>query len=862
MRRQYSRVANWLRSRAGAACLLGLIFIAMAGHAAPLPSTGQAALDSFAKTVGTHFTVLSNKVTEGCPSASEPQGCYSARLDLTMPDTMPTGEWSLYLGYVEHVLPLSSDSFTFTNINGSFYRLTPKPGMVKAGAAYRLNLMGPYHFFSPFVLMPNMYVAQDGLQPRVIAASRTRSDPQSHLEELPFVTPFTDEGQLATQQPDDATTWLTPERLFEQDIRRHADIQAPEFVILPTPAKAAHLKGPPIDLKSGVRLVLHGVRRGEIAPALAALEHDMPAQNSGVELSVTLDKMARPESYRISAQNGAIAISAADNAGASYALRSLAQQAAYERLRLRPLEIEDAPRFAFRGLMLDIARNFQPKKHIISVIEQMAAFKLNKLHLHLGDDEGWRLQIESLPELTAIGGRRCHDPAETRCLMPFLGSGPQAVAPGSGHLTRADYIEILKAAKARQIEVIPSFDMPGHSRAAIRAMKARASRLIAEGHKQEAAHFRLDDPDDKTVYASIQNYHDNMLNVCLPSTYEFIGTVIDGIKAMYEEAGLPLRIYHIGADETAGAWKDSPACQKFMTDRHLALSQLGGAFLARVAGILRDKGIEPAGWSDGLNSLDPAQAPPKVQSNSWGNLFGGGIAEAHRHANQGWDVVMSTPETLYFDMPYAADGWERGTDWASRATDLYKVFSFMPENLGANAAVMSDKKGKGVAMADTVPLAEGRHITGMQGQLWGETVRSPQIADYMLFPRTLGLAERAWHKAAWEPEYVAGKSYAYADGSVDANALLADWNSFQAKLIPRLAELDRAKISYRLPVPGARLADGVLQANAPISGLKIQFRSGGTPWRLYRGPIAVKGPVALRTLSPSGDRASRSVVVN
>jgi len=91
---------------------------------------------------------------------------------------------------------------------------------------------------------------------------------------------------------------------------------------------------------------------------------------------------------------------------------------------------------------------------------------------------------------------------------------------------------------------------------------------------------------------------------------------------------------------------------------------------------------------------------------------------------------------------------------------------------------------------------------------------------------------------------------------------LADWNSFQAKLIPRLAELDRAKISYRLPVPGARLADGVLQANAPISGLKIQFRSGGTPWRFYRGPIAVKGPVALRTLSPSGDRASRSVVVN
>jgi hexosaminidase len=108
---------------------------------------------------------------------------------------------------------------------------------------------------------------------------------------------------------------------------------------------------------------------------------------------------------------------------------------------------------------------------------------------------------------------------------------------------------------------------------------------------------------------------------------------------------------------------------------------------------------------------------------------------------------MSTPETLYFDMPYAADGWERGTTWASRATDLYKVFSFMPENLGANAAVMTDINSKTVTVADTVPLAAGRHIAGMQGQLWSETIRSPQIADYMLFPRTLALAERAWHRA-------------------------------------------------------------------------------------------------------------------
>ena len=857
-------------SRLWRACLLGLILVPAAVPAATPQTAGQislqtspqAALDSFAKNLGYRFTLLSNKLTEGCPDKPVQQYCFSARLDLTMPKTMPTGDWSLYLGFAENVLPLNSDAFTLASVNGSLHRIAPKPGMVKANTVYHLNFTGPTHFFSPYILLPNVYVAQDGLKARVIAATKPKRHPGSHLEELPFITPFTDEAKLATARPDDATVWLTPERLFEQDAQRHANVAAPEFVILPTPAKAVHPGGPVLDLRKGVRLTLHGIAADDIAPALAALKRTVPVGDAGIGLAIAADAAMTPESYRIMAKGDAISIIAADAAGASYALRSLAQQAAYDKLRLRPLDIEDAPRLGFRGLMLDLGRNFHPKAQILAVLEQMAAVKLNKLHLHLGDDEGWRLDIQGLPELTDIGARRCHDPDETRCMMPFLGIGPDPIAPSTGHLTRADYIEILKAAKARQIEVIPSFDMPGHSRAAITAMKARARRLIAEGKPEEAARYRLDEPEDKTVYSSIQHYNDNTLNVCLPSTYTFISKVIDSLKALHQEAGLPLRIYHIGADETAGAWKDSPACRTFMADQHVSLPQLGNVFLARVAAILRDKGIEPAGWSDGLNDLDPAQMPAKIQSNSWGNLFGSGIAETHRHANQGWDVVMSTPETLYFDMPYAADGWERGTDWASRATDLYKVFSFMPENLGANAVVMTDRQGKGTVTADTVPLAPGRRIIGMQGQLWSETIRSPQIADYMLFPRTLALAERAWHKAAWEPDYVPGKSYAWADGNVDMKALLADWSSFQAKLIPRLAELDRANITYRIPVPGGRVNGGRLEANAPIAGLKIQYRTGTAAWRAYSGPVAVKGPVALRTLSPDGRRVSRAIEVH
>lgn len=640
-------------------------------------ATPQAALDSFAKKLGYHFTLLTNQVSEGCPpTAAAPQApsirqyCFDATLDLTMPRTMPTDDWALYLGFTSRVLPLDSDAFTLTHVNGDLNRLAPKPGMVKAGATYHLKLTGAARFFSPYILLPNVYVAQEGLRPRIIAATKPKFDPDSKLEELHFITPFTDEARLATQRPDDATTWLTPERLFAQNAQRHRNVAAPEFIILPTPAKAVHLDGHAIDLKGGVHLALHGVRAGDVAPALAALGRSVSLGKTGVALGVTVDPAMVPETYRITARERAIAISAAYAAGASYALRSLAQQATYEKLRLRPLEIEDAPRLPFRGLMLDIARNFRPKANILATIEQMAAVKLNKLHMHMSDDEGWRLQIDGLPDLTGVGAHRCHYLAERNCQMPFLGADPNGAAPASGYLTRADYIEILKAAKARQIEVMPSFDMPGHSRAAILAMKVRALRLIAQGKPDEAARYRLDEPEHATVYSSVQHYNDNTPNVCMPATYAFIGKVIDDVRAMHQAAGLPLRVYHIGADETAGAWRDSPACQKFMAEQKLTVPQLGHVFLMRVGALLQQRGIEPAGWSDGFSSLDPAQMPPRVQSNAWGNFLGTGVAEAQRHANQGWDVVLSNPQTLYFDMPCAADGWERGTDWSTRSIDL------------------------------------------------------------------------------------------------------------------------------------------------------------------------------------------------
>jgi hexosaminidase len=617
----------------------------------------------------------------------------------------------------------------------------------------------------------------------------------------------------------------------------------------------------PMDLAHGVRLSLSGVQRQAIEAALADLAAaGVRTGGSGPQLRIRISPRLHTEGYRLTARNGAIDIVAADASGARYALESLAQEAAYERGTLQPLLIEDAPRLPFRGLHIDLARNFHSKAEVLKIVEQMGRYKLNKLHLHLGDDEGWRLQIPRFPELTEVGGFRCYDPSETHCLQPQLGAGPDRNTPVNGYLTRADYIEILKAAKARGIEVIPSFDMPGHSRAAIHSMEARYRKLVAQGRKAEAEQFRLAEPGDTTQYRSVQNYSDNTLNVCLPSTYRFIDAVLDEVAAMHKAAGVPLKTYHMGGDETAGAWSGSPACKALMAKTGLKVEELGPMFIERVSNMVARKGIEVAGWSDGLDHTDPAKMPRRVQSDIWSDLFTAASAEAHRTANLGWKTIVAVPNVLYFDVPYAPNPLERGYDWPTRGTDTFKMFSFLPENLPANASVMRDIQNKPPTSADTVPLQAGRHFAGAQANLWSETIRRDSQVDYMLFPRLLALAERSWHRGAWEPVYQPGTTYSYADGKVDLGAMKQDWNAFAAKMPAHLQKLERAGIFYRLAPPGARVVNGMLQANSEFPGQTIEYRTG-RQWLRYNAPVQVSGEVQLRTRSFDGRRTSRIVEV-
>lgn len=833
--------------------------------AAPPPHPTQAALDAFAQGLGYRVAILDNH-PDHCPGAAV--SCFRSTITLTMPKTLPpslaSGGFTLTYNFVAPLIEAQSDVFADTPVNGDLHRLTVKPGArLEPGQRYVVTLWGAGHFFSTYYPMPNAFLSAPGLAPRTIAAAKAAIDPETGIEYLPFVAPMTDEAKLATGGGDDATQWLTPARAYERYAARGVPQDKPDFAIIPRPLHENHLDGPAIDVTGGVTLKLAGVSAGDLGPALAYVKAaGVRDFTGGPALSVSVQPASgiAAEGYRLSAGKGGIAVTASSTAGAAYALRSLGQEIAYEKGRLRPMTIDDAPVYSFRGLHVDLARNFHSKAELLKLIDAMAAYKLNRLHLHLADDEGWRLQIKGLPELTDIGSKRCGDPSEMTCLQPQLGAGPTGTAPQNGYLSDADYIEILKAAAARHIEVIPSLDMPGHSRAAIRSMEVRYKRLIAAGKPDDARALRLVEPADTTRYRSIQNYDDNTLNVCLPQTYRFIGKTLDVVTAMHRAAGVPLHIFHIGADETAGAWTDSPACKALMARSGMKPDQLGAYFIERVASMIADRGVKVAGWSDGLSHTDPAKMPRDVQSNIWGGLFTGAVAETHEETNRGWDTVLSIPDFDYLDMPYAPDPNERGYDWATRGNDTFSVFSFMPGNLAANAAITKNITAHPQTLTDDTPLQSGRHIEGIQAQLWSETVRGDAAVDYMLFPRLLAFAERAWRRPGWQPAYQPGESYGYHDPRVDRAAIAAAWRTFAGRVSAQFALLDRAGIRYRLAPPGAEVKDGMLQAVPEFPGLAIQYRQSGGAWQTYHGAVAVSGRVMLRTVAPDG-RPGRSVTI-
>ena len=224
-------------------------------------------------------------------------------------------------------------------------------------------------------------------------------------------------------------------------------------------------------------------------------------------------------------------------------------------------------------------------------------------------------------------------------------------------------------------------------------------------------------------------------------------------------------------------------------------------------------------------------------------------------ANDGHELVLSLPDFLYLDFPEEIDPEERGQYWATRATDVEKLFGLAPANLPQNAETSVDRNGRAWSGQGARPAPP---LRGLQGQLWTELVRTPEQFDFMVYPRLLALAERAWHRATWELDYDPTATFTADTALVDREALAADYAGFAAALGGKeLAKLDAASVAYRVPVPGASTANGTLEMNVAYPGLPLEYSSDGASFIRW-APGAPASASVVRALSASGSRTGRA----
>ena len=397
--------------------------------------------------------------------------------------------------------------------------------------------------------------------------------------------------------------------------------------------------------------------RREVQPLLPQPKQMMYADGvcevAKAEIISRTDANMVKEGYTMIISPDTIHIEASDEAGVFYAKQTLKQWGD----TIPCGRVTDYPDLQHRGIMLDVVRNYYPVDSIYRILDMMAYHKLNVLHFHLSDDEAWRLEIPGLPQLTDIGSKRGYTTDESDCLLPMYCGGWDAEAPttANGYITREKYIELLKYAGERHIRVIPEIDMPGHMRAAKKAM----GKLLT------------DSAFDARVYKSAQNYTDNVIDVTKPYAVEFIDHVVTEIVKMHEEAGHPLTIFNIGGDEVPkGA---------LTKEEHQA-------FIDAVLEILKRYDLQPMGWEEIDHFCQPESG---AICYAWLNSE----SKPMQLAEAGYQVVIATASHLYFDFAYCNHHEEKGLSWGGY-TDEYRSFDWQPAQhpniIGMNAQLWGE----------------------------------------------------------------------------------------------------------------------------------------------------------------------------
>jgi hexosaminidase len=843
-----------IRGSAGAAlALIAALIAPMAPSIAQAPA-GQEAPAALGGVAGATKLQLRWELQRNLFSAEAPRGRSQARLVLTNHDSrpLPAQGWSLYFNCLDRMEPGElAGGLVLEHLAGSLFRLRPGPGFAGVAPGRTLDIV--YYYPSLVIKLAKApagpYLVYDAAPDLGVAIADFALLPVTRPEQL-------DRGGSG------ARPVVTPEDTYRRNAMADLLPAAEVPPVLPTPLQMQPGAGR-LVLAAQPEVDAPAALKNEAALARSLFPRTLPAGGPPLRLRIgAVPGQALPEAYRLSVRAGSgIDIVGNSAAGVAYGLQTLRELLPLpgsKELALHEVGIVDAPRFGYRGFQLDVARNFHDKQTVFKWLDLMARYKLNTFHFHLTDDEGWRLEIAGLPELTSIGAVRGHAARPGLRLQPAYGSGPDPQDPsGSGYFSRADYIEILRHAKALHIDVIPEIEMPGHARAAVQAMEARYRRMKAAGRK-DAGKYLLRDLADRSVYKSAQYYTDNVIDPGLDSSFAFIDHVVAQVAALHAEAGVPLRTIHMGGDELAdGAWEKSPASQARMRQEKLeSTADLWDYFYDRVDGILRRHGLATSGWEElaarktrlaGRNKLIPNPRFTRRGFTAWvWNNSRGAEDFAYRLANAGYDIVLAPVGSMYMDMSYNPNPEEPGVNW-NDYVELDKVYDFIPFDILRNAP--DDARiGK-----DGLTDYGKRRVRGLEATLFTETIRDPGRIDYLVMPRLLAVAERAWAPdPAWATE---------PDPAKAAALHRAAWSGFVnalgQRVLPRL-DLERPDLAYRIAPPGLVVDGGQVLVNHVLPGMTMRYTTDGSDptaaSRLVTGPIPERGTIKAAAFDRNGRR--------
>lgn len=412
------------------------------------------------------------------------------------------------------------------------------------------------------------------------------------------------------------------------------------------------------------------------------------ALSDGGQIRRTVDESIRgDEEYSLDVTPDGAELRARTDRGMYYGIQTLRQLITPDGC-LPAVRIEDAPRFAYRGLHLDVSRHFFPPAFIKKYIDVMSALKLNTFHWHLTDDQGWRLEIQKYPRLTEVGGWR----KETIVGHARTGTQTYDGTPHGGFYTQEDAREIVGYARERGVTVLPEIEMPGHAVAALAAYPELAC---------TPGPFEV-----RTTWGISED-------VMCPSdaTFAFLEDVLREVMAIF-----PSEYIHIGGDEVPKArWKVSAVAQEIIRREGLGdESGLQSWFVRRIERFLNANGRRLIGWDEILEG----GLAPNATVMSWRGTAGGIAAARERH-----DVVMCPQEDLYFDH-YQADPATEPLA-IGHFTSLEDTYAYEPVPVGLTPE-------------------QAAHVIGTQGCVWTEYMPTSDHVEYMTYPRALALAELAW----------------------------------------------------------------------------------------------------------------------